>query len=303
MQPLARHDIVIGQPLPFSVFDGEGKLLLAQGQVVRSETQLETLCENGFYPNPRWMAVPEPEPEKTPTDDLLLSLQRRQTMQRRQSKQRQHDPSADWMVRLRLDGFPDTYPVRLLGHMPGSSMLVTAPRDQGKLLSVREGQVICGKGFFGQTIYSFAGSIQKVCFTPFPYLHLCWDEGRLEKTTVRNSRRVSAMIEANLILLLPEGEQSQSVVINDISTGGAEITVTDSVAGKVRLEFELPVAGVTLQFKLSGSIRKRKDPGQKTDSARFGLAFDPIPEHQKIALHAWIHERLVERYECPLVST
>ena len=301
MQALARHNIVIGQPLTFSVFDGEGKLLLAQGQVVRSETQLETLCENGFYPNP--CGVTLPEPEKKSADDLLLSLQRRQTMQRRQSKQRQQDPSADWMVRLRLDGFPDTYPVRLLGHMPGSSILVTAPRDQGKLLSVREGQVISGKGFFGQTIYSFAGSIQKVCFTPFPYLHLCWDEARLEKTTVRNSRRVSAAIEANLVLLLPEAEQTQTVMINDISTGGAEITVSSSVAGKVRLEFELPVAGVMIEFKLAGSIRKRKDPGQQAHSARFGLAFDPLPDYQNMALHAWIHERLVERYECPLVST
>ena len=258
---------------------------------------LEALCESGFYPNPRWVAVPEPELEKKSSDDLLFSRQRRQT------RQRQHDPSADWMVRLRLDGFPDTYPVRLLGHMPGSSILVTAPRDQGKLLSVREGQVISGKGFFGQTIYSFAGSIQKVCFTPFPYLHLCWDEARLEKTTVRNSRRVSAAIEANLVLLLPEAEQTQTVMINDISTGGAEITVSSSVAGKVRLEFELPVAGVMIEFKLAGSIRKRKDPGQQAHSARFGLAFDPLPDYQNMALHAWIHERLVERYECPLVST
>jgi hypothetical protein len=39
MQPLARHDVVIGQPLAFSIFDGKGKLLLAQGQVVRSEIQ------------------------------------------------------------------------------------------------------------------------------------------------------------------------------------------------------------------------------------------------------------------------
>ena len=42
MQPLARHDVVIGQPLAFSIFDGKGKLLLAQGQVVRSEIQLDT---------------------------------------------------------------------------------------------------------------------------------------------------------------------------------------------------------------------------------------------------------------------
>jgi len=28
-----------------------------------------------------------------------------------------------------------------------------------------------------------------------------------------------------------------------------------------------------------------------------------LPDYQNMALHAWIHERLVERYECPLVST
>ena len=39
--------IAPGQPLPFRVFDGAGRLLLAEGQVIQSAEQLKTLLERG----------------------------------------------------------------------------------------------------------------------------------------------------------------------------------------------------------------------------------------------------------------
>lgn len=296
MQPLARHDVVIGQPLPFSIFDGNGKLLLAQGQIVRSPAQLDSLCANGYYPNPRWIRVKEP---RRPLNDTDVDM----AEPKRKTRSRIAEPGGDWAVRLKVDGFPETYPARLLGYMPGQTVLITAPRDEGKLLTLREGQLIGVKGFSGQTIYTFNGTVQKICFVPFPYIHVSWDDGRLEKTTVRNSRRVGAHIDASLVLLLPDGEQRRSVMVNDLSTGGAEITVSGAVTGKVRLEFSLEVAGANFPFHLTGSVRKRKDQGEQESVARFGVAFEDLLPEQKIALHAWIHEKLVERYECPLTTS
>ncbi|MDE2566111.1 MAG: hypothetical protein KGL50_10000 [Burkholderiales bacterium] len=42
-----KHRVQLGSPLPFHVRDGHGKLLLARGQVVASEAQLQALCERG----------------------------------------------------------------------------------------------------------------------------------------------------------------------------------------------------------------------------------------------------------------
>jgi len=46
---LVQRQVIVGQPLPFGVRDEHGKLLLAKGQVVENDTQLEALFERGVY--------------------------------------------------------------------------------------------------------------------------------------------------------------------------------------------------------------------------------------------------------------
>ncbi len=42
-------DIVIGQPLPWNVFDADNKLLLRKGQIVSTENQIDKLIERGLF--------------------------------------------------------------------------------------------------------------------------------------------------------------------------------------------------------------------------------------------------------------
>lgn len=44
-----RHEVRIGQALPFGICDADGRLLLAVGQVIHSEGQLEGLLERGAF--------------------------------------------------------------------------------------------------------------------------------------------------------------------------------------------------------------------------------------------------------------
>src|SRR5258705_9116596 len=46
---LVATQIKVGAPLPFGVRDENGKLLLARGQLISSEVQLESLLERGLY--------------------------------------------------------------------------------------------------------------------------------------------------------------------------------------------------------------------------------------------------------------
>src|SRR5690242_2571980 len=41
--------IVVGKPLPFSIFTADGKLLLAQGRIVESERLRDMLVRNGHH--------------------------------------------------------------------------------------------------------------------------------------------------------------------------------------------------------------------------------------------------------------
>lgn len=49
MRQLSYADLRVGEPLPFSVYDGNGRLLLRKGVVIAFEQQIERLIANGLY--------------------------------------------------------------------------------------------------------------------------------------------------------------------------------------------------------------------------------------------------------------
>lgn len=49
LAPLRRHDLQLGVPVPYPIYDAYGRLLLRQGEVVDSDRQLTTLRELGLY--------------------------------------------------------------------------------------------------------------------------------------------------------------------------------------------------------------------------------------------------------------
>lgn len=59
---IAPGALIIGKPLPWTVYDAEGNVLLKQGYVIQTNIQLEQLFERGLF-FPRRSDMPEPEPE------------------------------------------------------------------------------------------------------------------------------------------------------------------------------------------------------------------------------------------------
>lgn len=49
MDRIGPKDLRVGEPLPWDVFDGQGKLLLRRGEVVQSEKALERFIESGLF--------------------------------------------------------------------------------------------------------------------------------------------------------------------------------------------------------------------------------------------------------------
>lgn len=49
MERIGPKDLRVGEPLPWDVYDGQGKLLLRRGEVVQSEKALERFLESGLF--------------------------------------------------------------------------------------------------------------------------------------------------------------------------------------------------------------------------------------------------------------
>lgn len=77
--PVGRHDIRVGEPLPYSIYDRGGMLLLRRGFVINLPRQLEVLLNNGVYhaegeARPQRGAPPPPLPvqsEEQSTFEML----------------------------------------------------------------------------------------------------------------------------------------------------------------------------------------------------------------------------------------
>jgi c-di-GMP-binding flagellar brake protein YcgR len=88
----------------------------------------------------------------------------------------------------------------------------------------------------------------------------------------------------------------------DLSLGGAQISADMQLPEKFQLQFELEVLGVKHAFDIETQIRKRKDTSDEPGVLRYGVTFAELPPAQQLAMHAWIGDELVQRYECPFID-
>ncbi len=75
MKQLSRADIRLGEPLPFSVYDKDGRLLLRKGVAITFEGQIDRLIANGLFAGGGApVGGASQEEEKTPVFDEIGSL-------------------------------------------------------------------------------------------------------------------------------------------------------------------------------------------------------------------------------------
>ena len=304
--PLARTDLMVGRPLSHPVFDRRGELLLAAGQTVQSEAQLQLLCTRGLYHNPRWQtpgvqvaAPPRPETASVagagtePASHALTRVARAAT----------DDAVGIQALKMIPEGGTREFSVRLLGVNPDNTILVSAPTEEGKLIFVKEGQTFRLQGLFGEAVLIFTSSIVKVQFAPFPYLHLSWpDPSRIQRKHVRTARRAHCRLPCVVYIEHASATSSVHGFVLDVSTGGAEIAVpyeAPDLKDKVRLAFRIIVAGRSTLVEHYGQIVRRK-PDERTDGVHYGIQFAELPAELELVLHAYILELLVAQLECPL---
>ena len=114
---------------------------------------------------------------------------------------------------------PGRYTVKVLGRIPGRSLIVSCPRVNGKNIIVRDSQVVNIRLMSATSVCAFSSKVAKSYLEPAGHLHIAYPE-YVETSEVRQAVRV----EARLICSVdPSGEspitsQSTGVVI-DLSTG------------------------------------------------------------------------------------
>lgn len=190
------------------------------------------------------------------------------------------------------------YNTRVIGYLPGQSLLVTTPRRDNKIMLIREGQPVVIRMLSGDSVYAFTSQVLCTCSKPYPYLHLGYPK-QLERIVVRKAQRA----RADLIISVYRGRQEsddrdpKSAVMLDISTTGSLLRSTafiGEVGADVRLATRINIGTVQSYLSIPGAIRNVRE--ERSDDGRTlyytGVEFQVTEKQDIILLHGFVYERL-----------
>jgi len=286
--------IAVGKSLPFSIYDSQRKLLLAQGHVVESARSLERLVEQGQYYKPEHpdaddRSLIEESAGSDPVDPLTA-------LNRDYSNVAQR---ARCGVKIAPKETGESYMCWVIGvSQENRGLVMTAPARPDKALApISKGQVWFCRMFSSTSVFRFRGAILKVAFDPFPYLHILVPEV-IEKRLIRQLPR--ALVGLQATLMVPD---SHFAIVVDLSVGGARIGIDKklelNVRQPVQLGISIEVLGKTQELRLQAKVAvvygvvDTRHPGV----AFYGLVFEGLDERLTLMLHGYVQQQLAREYD------
>ncbi|MCB1802340.1 MAG: flagellar brake protein [Gammaproteobacteria bacterium] len=195
------------------------------------------------------------------------------------------------------------YSVRLVGALPGASLVVTTPTVDGRVQIVREGQRFTVRALKGERVMGFVAQVIYAAMKPYPHLHLEYPS-KVEQIVVRNASRVNAEIPVqvrNTDQASGENGFIDATMI-DLSETGAKIASLRTLGqpgALLHLKFSLMISGVSEELGLLGDIKnvsERTEKGSEDKPVIYhtGLQFRTLSRFQQVLLHAWVTNRFLK---------
>jgi hypothetical protein len=302
--PVRPNEIVVGKPLRWSIYDWHGKLLLASGSIVASQSQLDGLIENGFFHDSSW----DTDLTQSRLSSPLIARSNKSSSRSTKPAPPEEEPSSKevvmnmddvhWYVGetlyLQLQDNPSVrYILKLIGFVKNKTVFVTPPALDGKFEFVRDGQTFVVRAFSGKKAYAFTTAAVKSVHMPHPYLHLSYPKQVL-CTVVRQGVRATVKIIASVSL--GEPERVGAAVLSDLSIGGASGTVKELLgkkgdAGKIKFKVNVADQDEYLNLKM---VLRSVTPLENGEGYKYGFEFVDVLIHEKVILSAFVHQTLVE---------
>lgn len=189
---------------------------------------------------------------------------------------------------------------RLIGYVPGKSMLLTAPVSNGKLALVREGQVFDCRTLSGANVYAFTTQIIKTNLRPYPYIHLKYPK-QVEVATARNALRAEVEMPVSVMNVMPGSQRSPATAkIKDLSMTGCMLEHRERLGeldDRLMLALKLKIADTEHTMKLPSILRNVRVIGN-SDTAeevvQHGIQFQIVEGADLLAIHGFVFQHLYE---------
>lgn len=294
VSPREMERIAVGQPIPFSVFSADGKLLLAAGRVVESENIRQKLVTQGTDgegdrgSSARSSDEPEPTMARVVLSPLAILRHSYQaaTIARRLALTMARDDTSE-AFRTSVIGVRDTF------------IVVDAPvRANGSLVGATAGQTWLCRTFQITSAFKFFSTVLKVAYEPFPHLHLAAPP-KLEKRKVRGRNRVTVLLDATL-----HSASAAPCVVIDLSVGGGRIATQDTVILEpkqaIQIAMQLSVLEMKFDMLLNAVVVGVFGASESAHPHVFfyGIKFESLSQFESLVLHGFVSSHHALELNC-----
>jgi hypothetical protein len=321
-------NLVVGKAVPWPLYDSEQNPLLGQGEIVQDAKHQADLLEAGACyeaslevpfadeveaPVQARQASESIAPSSPPMPNLgnvdspfaAVKVLPDQAAGEQASKQYTFD-DMKLKVEDRLLLEPpaklglDKLPVRVLGYLRGSSLMVTTPfTPTGQRLQLIENETVIMRSFSGQNAFAFACNVVRICRLPYEYLHLSFPEN-IQGMMIRKAPRIKTRIIAAVHDSHSGPDKQTSALISDISAKGVSLDSKQQLGEKgeiLNIAFRVQLHNVEAFLALKGIIRaviKNAEPDSKSPPVRHGIEFQDLHSNDSVVLQSMIYQQMIE---------
>jgi hypothetical protein len=204
-------------------------------------------------------------------------------------------------LELVADSSHNHYYTTLIGFVPGHGVLIRTPLAQNLPVPMPEGARVLVRAFSGCHAFTFESSIDRVCRSPYPYMHLAYP-AQVQQTLIRGALRVRVSLPGTVSSSGERGDdEMHAVVLSDLSVSGAQLETELNLGetGKeVGLAFKFLVQPNNYEVKLTTSVQiqstRKIRKGKGTEEMfSHGVRFNKLHATEGLLLQSYIQQVLL----------
>lgn len=190
---------------------------------------------------------------------------------------------------------------KIIGHAPGKSLIISAPRLNGKLPFLKESQPFIVRMLQGNNVCGFESAVIKSYSVPYPHVHLR-HPANFERITVRGSRRVETEL---IVSVKPANKPDESISVSMLNTSatGALLQLKSELgdlSDELSVSIELEIVNITKYLRIKAIIRNVSTPDDRDDGDplfKYGIQFVELNPEQTLLINAYVYEQIVRQMD------
>lgn len=185
--------------------------------------------------------------------------------------------------------------VKLIGFMPGKSIITSVPQKDGVPMLIKEGRMAQVRFMGRQDVVGFSSTVIKSFTSPYPHLHFEYPR-QLAHVQVRKAPRVETEVIASVTVAKGSAhEKDMPAKILDLSRTGTRMMGKAGMARKadaVEMAFKIKIGDHNHILRIPAVVRAITD-GPNPDTRYYGMEFTALEARESTLIDAFVNQCLL----------